>query len=212
MKPTKARRRAFSPPFWPQTPWGAASEQAAVSSHHRCQLAYPRPDINRCDHVRPLPGQCRQCASASALKAPRSRGMCLQWGKSADVLTTSTQRPTSSQFPCASAGVRQRVWAFYGCVWPPRIDPFQSASLLRPRKQKTREFTEKLTGSYQYIGGGKGSRTPDLLNAIQTLYQLSYTPTSGEIIGVGITSGDVLSTRRWMTPFAQRAPAKPGCA
>ena len=26
-------------------------------------------------------------------------------------------------------------------------------------------------------GGGKGSRTPDLLNAIQALYQLSYTPT-----------------------------------
>ncbi len=25
-------------------------------------------------------------------------------------------------------------------------------------------------------GGGKGSRTHDLLNAIQTLYQLSYTP------------------------------------
>ena len=28
-------------------------------------------------------------------------------------------------------------------------------------------------------GGGKGSRTPDLLNAIQALYQLSYTPSSG---------------------------------
>jgi len=26
------------------------------------------------------------------------------------------------------------------------------------------------------VGGGKGSRTPDLLNAIQALYQLSYTP------------------------------------
>ena len=25
-------------------------------------------------------------------------------------------------------------------------------------------------------GGDKGSRTPDLLNAIETLYQLSYTP------------------------------------
>ena len=35
-------------------------------------------------------------------------------------------------------------------------------------------------------GGGKGSRTPDLLNAIQALYQLSYTPTSpfaGEKLG-----------------------------
>jgi hypothetical protein len=26
------------------------------------------------------------------------------------------------------------------------------------------------------FGGGKGNRTPDLLNAIQALYQLSYTP------------------------------------
>ena len=26
------------------------------------------------------------------------------------------------------------------------------------------------------IGGDKGSRTPDLLNAIETLYQLSYIP------------------------------------
>ena len=28
-------------------------------------------------------------------------------------------------------------------------------------------------------GGAKGSRTPDLLNAIQALYQLSYGPTGG---------------------------------
>ena len=27
-----------------------------------------------------------------------------------------------------------------------------------------------------FIGGDKGSRTPDLLNAIETLYQLSYNP------------------------------------
>ena len=27
-----------------------------------------------------------------------------------------------------------------------------------------------------FIGGDKGSRTPDLLNAIETLYQLSYIP------------------------------------
>jgi hypothetical protein len=28
-----------------------------------------------------------------------------------------------------------------------------------------------------YCGGGKGIRTPDLLIANETLYQLSYTPT-----------------------------------
>ena len=29
---------------------------------------------------------------------------------------------------------------------------------------------------FKIDGGDKGSRTPDLLNAIQALYQLSYTP------------------------------------
>jgi hypothetical protein len=33
------------------------------------------------------------------------------------------------------------------------------------------------------VGGAKGARTPDLLNAIQTLFQLSYSPTrEGEYI------------------------------
>ena len=31
-------------------------------------------------------------------------------------------------------------------------------------------------------GGDKGSRTPDLLNAIETLYQLSYIPTSNQVL------------------------------
>ncbi len=36
----------------------------------------------------------------------------------------------------------------------------------------------ELSASYQRRdGGAKGSRTPDLLNAIQALYQLSYGPT-----------------------------------
>ena len=30
-------------------------------------------------------------------------------------------------------------------------------------------------------GGDKGSRTPDLLNAIETLYQLSYIPNKKEV-------------------------------
>lgn len=37
---------------------------------------------------------------------------------------------------------------------------------------------EDLSGTCQEnFGGAKGSRTPDLLNAIQALYQLSYGPT-----------------------------------
>jgi hypothetical protein len=33
------------------------------------------------------------------------------------------------------------------------------------------------------IGGAKGSRTPDLLNAIQALSQLSYGPTRDAVSG-----------------------------
>jgi hypothetical protein len=35
-------------------------------------------------------------------------------------------------------------------------------------------------------GGGKGSRTPDLLIANETLYQLSYTPTERQSIAPGL--------------------------
>ncbi len=39
------------------------------------------------------------------------------------------------------------------------------------KKQKRNRSTVPL-----FTGGDKGSRTPDLLNAIETLYQLSYIP------------------------------------
>ena len=35
--------------------------------------------------------------------------------------------------------------------------------------------------THLYDGGDKGSRTPDLLNAIETLYQLSYIPNKKEV-------------------------------
>ena len=39
---------------------------------------------------------------------------------------------------------------------------------------------EDLSGTYhRFTGGAEGNRTPDLLNAIQALYQLSYGPTGG---------------------------------
>ena len=41
--------------------------------------------------------------------------------------------------------------------------------------RKTKEKTPK-TLEFPVFGGDKGSRTPDLLNAIQALSQLSYTP------------------------------------
>ena len=44
------------------------------------------------------------------------------------------------------------------------------------RKKKAGPLPPGVTDLSCLDGGGKGSRTPDLLNAIQTLYQLSYTP------------------------------------
>ena len=40
-----------------------------------------------------------------------------------------------------------------------------------------------LSRNYQnYHGGGEGTRTPDLFDAIEALYQLSYTPTRLHIL------------------------------
>jgi hypothetical protein len=51
--------------------------------------------------------------------------------------------------------------------------------------------------------GGKGIRTPGLLIANETLYQLSYTPDEGAKIS---RDGDLSATER--TPHAQKKPAK----
>ena len=37
-------------------------------------------------------------------------------------------------------------------------------------------FYDKKPPKRRFFGGAKGSRTPDLLNAIQTRYQLRYNP------------------------------------
>ena len=47
-------------------------------------------------------------------------------------------------------------------------------------------------------GGGEGSRTPDPLNAIQVLYQLSYTPGSE----VATSSKNELRSREFSLPPA----------
>ena len=54
----------------------------------------------------------------------------------------------------------------------------------RPIKRAKPLFTGAFAGGLEFglnacpyfHGGGKGSRTPDLFNAIEALYQLSYTP------------------------------------
>lgn len=49
-----------------------------------------------------------------------------------------------------------------------------------PQKAKTPTFFKNRGSTTCFNGGGKGSRTPDLCNAIATLYQLSYTPNALE--------------------------------
>ena len=48
------------------------------------------------------------------------------------------------------------------------------------RSIKIREGGQSVKKNNDFIGGAKGSRTPDLLNAIQALSQLSYGPDRAE--------------------------------
>ena len=61
-----------------------------------------------------------------------------------------------------------------------RVSPLVGASF--PEKEKV---LENITFSRTYYGGDKRDRTADLLNAIQALSQLSYTPV---IAGAAITA------------------------
>ena len=65
-----------------------------------------------------------------------------------------------------------------------RVHGFVHSSVLFPAalhcagsmKQEMRPALDSLGETHFPTGGDKGSRTPDLLNAIETLYQLSYIP------------------------------------
>jgi hypothetical protein len=46
------------------------------------------------------------------------------------------------------------------------------------------ELAERLSREAAKVGGAKGSRTPDLLNAIQALSQLSYGPIPVAALGL----------------------------
>ena len=67
----------------------------------------------------------------------------------------------------------------------------------------SKDDTERVSQGFDQ-SGPEGNRTPDLLNAIQTLYQLSYTPSSG--------SGQVptvLAARPWVALRGREGMAHP---
>ena len=75
---------------------------------------------------------------------------------------------------------------------------------------KTNKF-----GLGSFFGGAKGSRTPDLLNAIQTRYQLRYNPISNVIIlyfhaVVNIKSGGFFRIKQQTPKLSGSAPFENG--
>ena len=79
----------------------------------------------------------------------------------------------SSAVPRQSAEVRGGVFAhectcIFKAPWPLSGD----SCCWKQNKEKK----SQANGLQDFDGGDKGSRTPDLLNAIETLYQLSYIP------------------------------------
>ena len=88
------------------------------------------------------------------------------------------------------------------------------------KMEKSLSLMEHLSGiCHERFGGAKGSRTPDLLNAIQALYQLSYGPTGGlpclSTWRGGSIGGHAAGCKRKMWGLRQvceSASAKPGRA
>ena len=74
--------------------------------------------------------------------------------------------------------------------------------LPRPEKQNGRPeaATWKLGYFEELDGGAKGSRTPDLLNAIQALSQLSYGPTPRHGLRRALAPVAAGASVRWPEP------------
>ncbi len=62
-----------------------------------------------------------------------------------------------------------------------------------------RQITSRIQFCSLKIGGGKGSRTPDLLIANETLYQLSYTPPHKGYLSVGLPAKKLKHAYRGVT-------------
>ena len=96
---------------------------------------------------------------------------------------TPVQRQYYSTHPAKKQGVSRKIRKLF-CVQIAQQEPeagdrqrkvFRKIRAAYPVQTKIRTLVNRQK-SGSYTGGDKGSRTPDLLNAIQALSQLSYTP------------------------------------
>ena len=96
---------------------------------------------------------------------------------------TPLRRQYYSTHPAKKQGVSRKIRKLF-CVQIAQQEPeagdrqrkvFRKIRAAYPVQTKIRTLVNRQK-SGSYTGGDKGSRTPDLLNAIQALSQLSYTP------------------------------------
>ena len=96
---------------------------------------------------------------------------------------TPVQRQYYSTHPAKKQGVSRKIKKLF-CVQIAQQEPeagdrqrevFQKIRAAYPVQTKIRTLVNRQKSGF-CTGGDKGSRTPDLLNAIQALSQLSYTP------------------------------------
>ena len=104
----------------------------------------------------------------------------------------STANDASPNLPCMQSGKRDsnpRPQPWQGCALPTELfprngrkvypsGPVRATSVPRCHRDLTRSAPTAETGPWNGPGesGGEGDRTPDLVNAIHALSQLSYAP------------------------------------
>ena len=100
------------------------------------------------------------------------------------------RRGESEPTPHPADGLGKLLSAPYGRYKEGFLTPLQLARSF----SSTYLHQSKMDGLFavHLFGGDKGSRTPDLLNAIQALSQLSYTP-MGLIFAVALCNDDIIA-------------------
>ena len=85
-------------------------------------------------------------------------------------------RKFCAEYPLPNFAVSFRIYR-RRCIGLFRVAKWSSVTVLRMLRVHALE--SKKAANFDLLkGGDKGRRTPDLLNAIETLYQLSYIPMS----------------------------------